>query len=89
MPRKLDATETEKAQRRHRGGEQEKSTGSDKDYHLLLLLLAGASDCDWEDEQASGGTRVILMEIGAYGRSPEQGTATALAQPPLALLGMT
>lgn len=67
----------------------EKPTGSDKDYHLLLMVLSGASDCDWEDEQASGGTWVILMEIGAYGRSPEQGTATALAQPPLTLLGMT
>lgn len=67
----------------------EKSTGSCKDYHLLLVFLSGASDCDWQDEQASGGTQVILMERGAYGRSPEHRTATALAQPPLTLLGMT
>lgn len=67
----------------------EKSTGSCKDCHLLLMFLSGASDWNWEDEQASGGTWVILMEIGAYGRNPEHWTATALAQPPLTLLGMT
>ena len=67
----------------------EKSTGSCKDYRLLLVFLSGASDYDWEDEQASGGTWAILMERGAYGRSPEHGTATALAQPPLTLLGIT